>query len=148
MVQRNCAFCQNLFEIGKKKKFCSIFCQIQFYNKQSKPIYGIDKWGRKFLACGKCKKRLKKVEYLGRTKFICAKCFDADKHTPLHGSSFMRKVFKKGKEKREITLEITQRNRNWHYLNGRPVQGFENAIKSFRAVCHRLEHRDKYIITY
>ena len=99
MVKRNCAFCHNLFEIGKKKKFCSIGCQIQFYNKQSRPVYGIDKWGRKYLACGKCKKRLKKVEYIGRVKFICSGCFDARKHTPLQSSGFMKRYLKEAKKK-------------------------------------------------
>lgn len=129
---------------SNRRVYCSNYCQIEYYNKQSKPIHNIDEWGRKFLACGKCKKRLKKVEFIGKVRFVCSRCFKAGKHSPLEGSSFMRKLFKKGREKREVVLEVTQRNRNWHYLNGRPVMGFENALKAFRATCHRLQHRDKY----
>lgn len=85
------------------------------------------------------------MDYRGRTIFKCFNCIRAENRKPLPSSSFMLKTFKKGKKVKKIILEITQRNRNWHYLNGRPVLGFKNSLKSFRAKCHTLVHREKFV---
>lgn len=127
-----------------RRKYCSNYCQIAYYNKKYSPVLRVDKWGREYIDCHKCGKRLRKLEFMGRTKFICIQCHKAGTHTPLENSTFIRRTFKKNRKTKEMLLEITQKNRNWHYLNGRPVQGFKKAINSFRATCHTLVHRRDY----
>lgn len=140
---RLCPNCQKEIPKGKRV-YCSNYCQINYYNKKYKPILRVDKWGREYLDCYQCGKRLRKLEYMGRTKFICVKCHKAGIHKPSDNSSFFKRVFKRQRKTKEVILEITQNNRNWHYLNGRPVQGFQKALKGFRAACHTLLHREKY----
>mgnify|MGYP001616822033 CR=1 FL=1 len=129
---------------SSRRLYCSNYCQIEFYNNRSRPVFGIDKWGRKYLACQKCKTRLKKREHLGKTTFKCDNCWKAGNHKSLQNSMFMEKTFKKGGKVRKVILEITERNRNWHYVDGHPVLGFKKAIKYFRALVYSLEHRDGY----
>lgn len=129
---------------SSRRVYCSNYCQIEFYNNQKKPIMRTDKWGRKYLACQKCGIRLKKMEYRGKVVFKCDNCWKAGNHKTLPNSTFMERKFKKGREIRNILLEITEKNRNWHYVDGHPVLGFKNALKYFRALVHRLEHRDGY----
>lgn len=143
MMQRKCPNCSAELPNGKRV-YCSRFCQITYYNKKYRPVYRRDKWGREYLDCGKCGRRLKKLEYTGRTRFICLKCHKTENHKQNKNSTFMRRVFQKGNKKLEVILEITQNNRNWHYLNGHPVQSLKKVINSFRAKCHTLTDRDRY----
>ena len=143
-TRKYCVSCKTILP-SSRRKFCSNYCQIGYYNQQSKPVLKVDKWGRKYLACQHCKRRLRKIEQIGKIKFECFKCDVAKHHKPFQDSVFMKKTLRRNKQTKEIILEITKRNRNWHYLNGRPVRGFKNAMEYFRAVCHRLEHRDGYI---
>lgn len=138
-----CIKCRKILP-SSRRVYCSNYCQIAFYNSQKKPIIGIDKWGREYLACQKCKTRLKKREHLGKTIFKCDNCWKAENHKTLPNSTFMERRFQKGDVTKEVVLEITQRNRNWHYVNGHPVLGFKKALKYFRAMVYILEHREGY----
>jgi len=109
-----------------------------------KLVVKVDRIGREFFICQKCGKRLKHIESRGKLKLICNRCFKKVHHAPIPNSSFIKKTLKKGRKKLEVVLEITEHNRNWHYLDGSPVLGFKNAIKYYRAKVHRLTHKEDY----
>lgn len=91
--------------------------------------------------CFECGRRLKKIECRGKSKFICRACYSKVNHQSKQDSQFITKTLKKEKEIREVILEITQHNRNWHYIDGKPVMGFLNAFKYFRAKIYILKKR-------
>jgi len=76
---------------------------------------------------------MKRVSVYSKVKHVCPNCIKKSNHTAKDSSQFMSCVVKGPREIKEIVLEITTKNRNWHYLDGKPVQGLGRAIKYFRA---------------
>lgn len=131
--------------LSNRKKYCSNYCYIEFLNKQNRQIRKVDKWGRIYLSCNKCKKRLRKLENRGTTKFKCFNCLSHERHKPLPDSMFMERSFKNGKEIIKVILEITEGSGNWHYLNGKAIRGFRKAKNNFSSLIHRLEHKNGFV---
>lgn len=134
-----CKNCNREINAEYKRVYCSNLCQIEYYNKGNIKIYKKDKWGRRYIECSKCGRRIKKIA--GNIKFVCNSCYKKSKHKAKDGSQFITKELKRGREKMKVILEITEHNRNWHYVNGKPVLGFQKAINYFRAMIHTLTKR-------
>lgn len=96
-----------------------------------------DKLGRKYMECEKCKRRLSRIEYRGKTKFICKYCQKKNRKTK-YDSDIIQKFLKKGDDSRVLTFEVTVNNSDYHYIDGKPVQGLLKASKYFRARLHNL----------
>lgn len=134
---KHCKNCDKPLEKGRRVYCCNL-CAIEYHNRENKPIMHVDKWGRKYLCCGKCKRRLRKIDYRGKTKLICHNCYKKNTHKSKDDSQFIEK---KINEDIMVRLEITKNNRNWHYVDGKPVMGFKNALNYFKIKCYNLEKR-------
>lgn len=140
MGEQSCRNCGAELTCLQQRVYCSTFCMIEYQNKKhgSRFIDKIDKCGRHYTVCSKCGRRYKKLSAKGKYEVICNKCLTKLNHKTKEGSQIIEKEFVNGKKRLKMKLELTEYNRSWHYINGHPVQGLQNALNFFRARCHHL----------
>ena len=137
-----CKYCGNEVTSSSRRYYCNTLCYISYLNK--KPAIKKDKMNRPYYECSVCKHRMKKIEHLGKTKLVCFTCRKKQGHHPGEFSQFMKSSLVRGKEKREVILEITQKNRNWHYVDCHPILGLKKAINYYRIKIFDLTNNKGY----
>lgn len=134
-----CKYCNKEITSSSRRYYCSTLCYISYLNK--KPTIQKDKMGRPYYSCSVCKHRMKKIDHLGKTKLICNTCRKKKDHVKGEFSQFMKTKLIKDKKVTEVVLEITQHNRNWHYIDCHPVLGLKKAINYYKIKIFNMTNR-------
>ena len=119
-----CRTCGKCITESNRRCYCCELCYRQHWNDKAKLNYH-------------------KTAPLPRKPkvILCECCKKFVKHQPCYDNDITTIIYKKGRQRKEMMLEISHGKTNWHYINKRPVSGEKKARQQFRLACQTLVKR-------